>query len=83
MLKRIYKQLPKAEAFEAISDYDNKALGFAAAADSVAAIADAAVQMPALEHVYTESVPMLLPIALSDMQKGGNDEWFIFQQRKG
>ena len=35
VIKRIYKQLPKADAFEKIADSDNQALGFAATPESV------------------------------------------------
>lgn len=38
VIKRAYKQLPKADAFEKIADYDNQALGFAATQQAVGEI---------------------------------------------
>jgi recombination protein RecT len=47
VIKRAYKQLPKADAFERVVDYDNQALGFAATPQSVGDIVGRA---DALEH---------------------------------
>lgn len=58
VIKRIYKQLPHSDAFEALAQYDNEATGYAGAqAESAAAIAERTLQeqqpeggQPALEH---------------------------------
>ena len=46
VIKRAYKQLPKADAFEKIADYDNQALGFGATPHSVGEI----IGHQAIEH---------------------------------
>lgn len=53
VIKRIYKQLPKAERFEQVDRSDNEALGFAATPSSVA---DIAVRHTALSHTPPETM---------------------------
>ena len=55
VIKRAYKQLPKADAFEKLADYDNQALGFAATPHSVAEIV-ARQDAPALENNPTDGI---------------------------
>lgn len=47
VLKRVYKQLPRADAFEQVDRSDNEALGFAATASSVAEISAREIPPPA------------------------------------
>lgn len=58
VIKRAYKQLPKADAFEAVAEHDNNALGFASASVSVGEITkrEPAPQdaPPALTHEQAE-----------------------------
>jgi phage RecT family recombinase len=51
VIKRIYKQLPKAERFEQVDRSDNEALGFAATPESVA---DITARHAALPHTQPE-----------------------------
>lgn len=57
VIKRAYKQLPKADAFEKIAEYDNQALGFAATPTSVAEIA-ARHEPQAIEHAPGDTLDM-------------------------
>lgn len=43
VIKRIYKQLPHADAFEALAQYDNEAMGYTGLGESAAAIAERAL----------------------------------------
>ena len=71
VIKRAYKQLPKADAFEKLADYDNQALGFAATPQSVAEIA-ARKTAPALENSPTNS--LVMPVhGLGDTVDAGYD----------
>lgn len=49
VIKRAYKQLPKADAFEAIAEHDNQALGYAAINPGLAEVVRAAPP-PAIEN---------------------------------
>jgi recombination protein RecT len=53
VIKRAYKQLPKADAFEKVAEADNQALGFAATPATVSEI----VNNKALEHNPSETLP--------------------------
>lgn len=55
VIKRAYKQLPKADAFEKIADYDNQALGFAAIPSTVAEIVG---RQQAIENSPSETLEM-------------------------
>jgi recombination protein RecT len=57
VIKRIYKQLPHADAFEALAQYDNEAMGYTGLGESAAAIAERALHendpragQPQVEH---------------------------------
>lgn len=70
VIKRAYKQLPKADAFEAIAERDNDALGYASASVSVAEITkrDQASTTPALTHEKSERLEF--PAATVDTKTG-------------
>lgn len=61
VIKRAYKQLPKADAFEKVAEADNQALGFAATPATVSEI----VNNKALENNPSETLPSG-PIAEAD-----------------
>lgn len=75
VLKRIYKQLPKSDAFEQIEASDNHALGFAGTPTNVAEafVSRHGEQAPALEHSPSEVLEPTLG-RQSEMQHIGGDD---------
>lgn len=71
VIKRAYKQLPKADAFEKLADYDNQALGFAATPQSVAEIV-ARQTSPALENSPTDGI-VINTLDMGDQVGAGYD----------
>lgn len=64
VIKRIYKQMPKADAFERVMESDNLASGFAAMGSTVGAEIHphpAAAAAPALEHQQSEQMDFSVP----------------------
>lgn len=81
VIKRIYKQLPHADAFEALAQYDNEAMGYTGLGESAADIAERTLHEHDPKALTDDPSPTLQPTVgdgeqgeLVDSQARGQEE---------